>query len=45
MSKPYVSKPSTRQFYIPPTLASDFDNFLENDIPNVVMDFIIHDDW
>lgn len=45
MSKPYIPVPSTRQFFIPPTLATDFDKFLENDIPNVVMDFKLYHNW
>lgn len=45
MSKAYVPEESTYNFYIPPTLASDFDNFLDHDVPHMVMDFVLLHDW
>ena len=45
MSKPYVPSQTNKRFYIPPTLASDFTEFLSNDIPDTVMDFIVYHDW
>jgi len=45
MSKPYRPEETNKRFYIPPTLASDFTEFLDNDIPNTVMDFIVYHDW
>ena len=45
MSRAYVSQPSRSRFVLPPTLESDFDNFLEGDLPNQVMNFELIDDW
>lgn len=45
MPKPYMKQPSRLSFYVPPTLESDFDAFLQNDIPDVVMDFELLTDW
>lgn len=45
MSKPYVPSGTSKRFYIPPTLASDFTEFLDNDIPNTVMNFTVYHDW
>lgn len=45
MSVKYNRAPSSLKFYIPPTLASDFDNFLSHDIPNQVMDFKVYHNW
>lgn len=45
MSNAYVAEPSRSRFYLPPTLASDFDNFLSNDLPNQVMNFELIEDW
>lgn len=45
MSKPYVPQPSRSRFYVPPTLAADFTNFLNNDIPNTVMNFEHQPNW
>ena len=45
MSVPYTPQPSNRRFYIPRTLAADFDRFLNMDIPNTNMDFEILKDW
>ena len=45
MSIPYVPAESTYNFYIPPTLESDFDNFLNHDVPHMVMDFELLHDW
>lgn len=45
MSYPYVPKPTSRKFFVPKTLAADFTEFLENDIPNTVMDFAVLNSW
>ena len=45
MSKPYVPTGTKTRFYRPPTLASDFTEFLDGDIPNQVMDFTLLTDW
>lgn len=45
MSIPYIPASSNRRFYVPKTLAADFDAFLENDIPNTVMNFELLHDW
>ena len=37
--KPFVGAPSSTQFYIPPHIQSDFENYLESDIPNVNFTF------
>lgn len=33
------------KFYVPPTLAADFDQFLKTNVPNQVGDFILLHDW
>lgn len=45
MSKPYVPAGTKTRFFRPPTLASDFTEFLDGDIPNTVMDFTLLTDW
>ena len=45
MSKHYTPQGTKSRFYIPPTLASDFTEFLDNDVPNAVMDFELLQDW
>jgi len=45
MSIPYVPQGTNKRFRVPKTLAADFDAFLENDIPNTVMDFELLHDW
>lgn len=45
MSRPYTPQPSRTKFFLPPTLKSDFDNFLDGDLPNQVMDFELIPDW
>lgn len=45
MSIPYVPQGTTKRFKVPKTLAADFDSFLNNDIPNTVMDFELLHDW
>ena len=45
MSIPYVPQGTTKRFRVPRTLAADFDAFLEQDIPNTVMDFELLHDW
>jgi len=36
---------STKQFVVPPTIQSDWHNYLMTDIPNVVYDFRLLHDW
>lgn len=45
MSIPYVPMPTSKRFRVPRTLAADFDAFLNQDLPNQVMDFIILKNW
>lgn len=45
MSKPYVPSGTNKRFYVPPTLPSDFTEFLDNDIPNTVMNFKLYHNW
>ena len=45
MPIPYVPQGTNRRFKVPRTLAADFDEFLNNDIPNTVMDFELLHDW
>lgn len=45
MPYPYIPENTNRRFYVPKTLAADFDEFLENDIPNMVMDFELLHNW
>lgn len=45
MSIPYNPKQSNRTFYVPKTLKSDFDRFLDTDVPNAVMEFEIFRCW
>ena len=45
MSRAYVPQGSNSRFYLPLTLESDFDNFLDGDLPNQVMNFELIDDW
>lgn len=45
MSIPYTPTASTSRFYVPTTLASDFANFLANDIPGAVGNFTLIPDW
>lgn len=45
MANSYVPAESSSRFYVPRTLASDFTNFLQNDIPGSVGDFILIEDW
>ena len=45
MSIPYVPQGTTKRFRVPRTLAADFDAFLEQDIPNTVMDFELLHNW
>lgn len=45
MSIPYIPKGTTKRFFVPRTLAADFDAFLEQDIPNTVMDFEVLKNW
>lgn len=45
MANSYVPAESSSRFYVPRTLASDFANFLQNDIPGSVGDFILIEDW
>ena len=45
MSIPYVPQGTSKRFRVPRTLAADFDRFLEQDIPNTVMDFELLHNW
>lgn len=45
MPKPYLPEPTSKRFFIPRTLASDFTEFLDYDIPNTVMDFELLPNW
>lgn len=45
MPIPYNPEPSSTRFYVPKTLVSDFDNFLDNDIPGAVMGFTHLHNW
>lgn len=45
MSKSYIPESTSKRFYIPRTLASDFTEFLSYDIPNTVMDFELLPNW
>lgn len=45
MSIPYIPQRSNSQFYVPKTLADDFDTFLNNDIPDTVMNFVLLHNW
>lgn len=36
---------SERSFLIPPTIMSDYTNYLHTDVPNVVYDFRILNSW
>lgn len=45
MSIPYVPQGTSKRFKVPRTLAADFTAFLNQDIPNAVMDFELVPDW
>ena len=45
MSIPYVPQGTSKRFRVPRTLAADFTAFLNQDIPNTVMDFVLLKDW
>ena len=45
MSNVYIPAESSSRFYVPRTLASDFSNFLQNDIPGAVGDFTLIANW
>lgn len=45
MANEYIPEASSSRFHIPRTLAADFSNFLANDIPGAVGDFVLVDDW
>lgn len=45
MSIPYVPQGTSKRFYVPRTLAADFTAFLNQDIPNTVMNFTVLKDW
>lgn len=42
---PFVSVPSSTQFYVPPHIQTDFMNYLDTDVPNVNFTFEIVSDW
>lgn len=43
--RPFVGAPGTTPFYIPPTIQSDFENYLDTDVPNVNFTWEIVTDW
>ena len=45
MSIPYVPQGTSKRFRVPRTLAADFTAFLNQDIPNTVMDFVLLHNW
>ncbi len=45
MSIPYVPQGTSKRFKVPRTLAADFTAFLNQDIPNTVMDFELVPNW
>lgn len=45
MSIPYIPQETNKRFKVPRTLAADFDAFLNQDIPNTVMDFEVLKSW
>lgn len=45
MPKPYIAEGTKSRFFVPRTLAADFTEFLDNDIPNTVMSFTHLHDW
>lgn len=45
MSIPYVPTGTSKRFFVPRTLAADFDAFLNQDIPNTNMDFELLKCW
>ena len=45
MSVPYVPRGTSKRFRVPRTLAADFDKFLEQDIPDTVMDLELLHNW
>lgn len=45
MPIPYVPTGTSKRFKVPRTLAADFRAFLNQDIPNTVMDFELLPDW
>lgn len=45
MPYPYIPENTNKRFYVPKTLAADFDEFLQNDIPNTVMNLELIHNW
>lgn len=45
MPIPYTPEATSKRFKVPRTLAADFDRFLEQDIPNTVMNFEVIQNW
>ena len=45
MSIPYVPQGTSKRFRVPRTLAADFTAFLNQDLPNQVMDFVLLKSW
>jgi hypothetical protein len=45
MGTTYIPVESASRFHVPRTLASDFTNFLQHDIPGAVGDFTLVTDW
>ena len=45
MPYPYIPEGTQKRFYVPKALAADFTEFLQNDIPNTVMNFELLKSW
>jgi len=45
MPYPYIPEATQKRFYVPKALAADFTEFLQNDIPNTVMNFELVKSW
>lgn len=45
MTYDYIPQETTMRYYVPKTLAADFDEFLKNDIPGAVESFTLVPDW
>lgn len=43
--KPFVGAPSSKEFYVPPEVQTDFERYLDTDIPNVNFTFEVVSDW
>lgn len=43
--KPFVGAPGTTPFYVPPTIQTDYENYLDTDVLNVTFTWEIVSDW